>query len=113
MIEIDGFIEPLDGEIFLVRVEESSVDRVQILHSSLGGDESVGWFECWGIAGFDAKGEPSLLALWVDSSGKVVVCVHLLENVKGKLILLACERLQEDDLKVAVVIVKLSVVVRR
>lgn len=112
MVEIDVFLEPLFGEVALIGVEESSVDWVQVLHSSLGGNEGVGWFKCWGIGGLDAERIPSLFALWVNSVGKVEVCVDLLENIEGKLFLLACESFQEDDLEVAVVIVELGIVVR-
>jgi len=113
MIEIDVFIEPRDGEVLLIGVEKSPVDWVQILHSSLNRNECVGLLEHRCISGSDANREPSLFALWIDSCGKVVVCVDLLKNIECKIVFLDCESFQEDDLEVAVVIVKLCVVVGR
>ena len=112
MFSLNHFLS-LDSEILLVGFEESSVDWVQILHSSLIRNKFVGWFEYICIASFDTDREPSLFALWVDSSGKVVVCVDLLKNVEGKLVFLDSKSFQEDYLEVAVVRVKLSIVVGR
>lgn len=80
MIEIDALVEPGDCQISLIGIKKGLVDRLQILESTLLCDEFVGWIDYILITGLDAEGEPSLLDLWVHSSGEAVVLVDLFKH---------------------------------
>ena len=73
MVEVNIFVEPLHSGVSLVGVKKGLVDWLKILQSSLLRHEFVGWLQGWLVTLSDSKGQPSLLALWVDCVGQVVV----------------------------------------
>jgi len=65
MIEVFVFIEPLNGQVSLIGVQESLIFRVDVFLSALFGDESgrVSFGEV--VAQSDSEREPGVLDFWI------------------------------------------------
>lgn len=86
MVEILVGLKPLVGKVRLIRVKQSLVHWCNVLPSSHAGDKFVAWIHDWRVIKVDTKWEPSLLNLWVEREGKIVVSIDLLKNLKRDLI---------------------------
>lgn len=65
----------------------------------------------WLVLDFQADWQPALLDLWVRVGCGAIVSIDLVQQRNAYLILVSCNRLIEDNLKVAVEIVVIQVVV--
>lgn len=101
MIELFVFFEPLNGEISLTSFEQSSINWIEILESSLRRNECVSWFHNISVIQLDTNWEPSLFAFWVFSCSKLEILVNLFEHRQFN-IFVDRESFKEDNLKVAV-----------
>lgn len=102
MVEVNVLLVPLNGEVLLVRVDQSLIDWLEVLHSSLGRDESVSGLKSWFVTLKDGEWIPGSLALWVKSCGNVEISIDLCQDFGVDLIEFGVQLAQEDDLKVAV-----------
>lgn len=102
MVEVFVFVEPFISDISVAILDQSVINWIQILHSTLYSHKLVSRFKDRVIATSNTQWVPSLLDLRVRILRDSQICIQSLQKQQAQLLSSINELQQENDLLVSI-----------